>query len=86
MFTFAWSEQCDLGPIYTITNMQHIQIYPGKLKFTWSKFHRIQDIYMTNMPKKTKLETHFLLATIYPDSPAHTSANTEHIQICPVML
>ena len=30
---YARSEQCDLGPIYTITNTQHITIYPGKLKF-----------------------------------------------------
>ena len=33
MFIYARSEQCDLGPIYTITNMQRIRIYPGKLKF-----------------------------------------------------
>ena len=33
MFIYARSEQCDLGPIYTITNTQHIRIYPGKLKF-----------------------------------------------------
>ena len=33
MFTYARSEQCDLGPIYTITNTQRIRIYPGKLKF-----------------------------------------------------
>ena len=31
MFIYARSEQCDLGPIYIITNMQ--RIYPGKLKF-----------------------------------------------------
>ena len=30
---YARSEQCDLGPIYTITNTQRIRIYPGKLKF-----------------------------------------------------
>ena len=30
---YARSEQCDLGPIYTITNTQCIRIYPGKLKF-----------------------------------------------------
>ena len=29
---YARSEQCDLGPIYTITNTQRIRIYPGKLK------------------------------------------------------
>ena len=33
MFIYAGSEQCDLGPIYTITNTQRIKIYPGKLKF-----------------------------------------------------
>ena len=32
-FIYARSEQCDVGPIYTITNKQHIRIYPGKLKF-----------------------------------------------------
>ena len=32
MLIYARSEQCDLGPIYTITNMHHIRIYPGKLK------------------------------------------------------
>ena len=31
MFIYARKEQCDSGPIYTITNSQHI--YPGKLKF-----------------------------------------------------
>ena len=33
MFIYARSEQCNLGPIYTITNTQRIRIYPGKLKF-----------------------------------------------------
>ena len=33
LFIYARSEQCDLGPIYTVTNMQRIRIYPGKLKF-----------------------------------------------------
>ena len=32
MFIYARSEQCDLGPIYTITNTQRIRIYPGKTK------------------------------------------------------
>ena len=32
MLIYARSEQCDLGPIYTITNTQRIRIYPGKLK------------------------------------------------------
>ena len=33
MFIYARSEQCDLGPIYTITNRQRVRIYSGKLKF-----------------------------------------------------
>ena len=37
MFMYARSEQCDLDPIYTITNMQCIRIYPGKLKFIMVK-------------------------------------------------
>ena len=41
MFIYARSEQCDSGPIYTITNTQRIGIYPGKLKFILVKFHRI---------------------------------------------
>ena len=32
MFIYARSEQCDSGPIYTITNTKRIRIYPGKLK------------------------------------------------------
>ena len=61
MFIYARSAQCNSGSIYnTLTNTQHIRIYPGKLK-PWSKFHRIQDVYMANMPKKTKLYSCFLL-------------------------
>ena len=33
IFIYARSEQCDLVPIYTVTNKQRIRIYPGKLKF-----------------------------------------------------
>ena len=33
MFIYARSEQCDLGPIYPVTNTLGIRIYPGKLKF-----------------------------------------------------
>ena len=33
MFIYTRSEQCDVDPIYTITNTQRIRIYPGKLKF-----------------------------------------------------
>ena len=40
----------------------------------WSKFSRIQDIYMANMPKEAELYSCFLLLQIYPDSLVHTSA------------
>ena len=33
MFIYARSEQCDLVPIYIVTNTQHIRIYPCKLTF-----------------------------------------------------
>ena len=32
MVIYARSKQCDLGPIYTITNTQRVRICPGKLK------------------------------------------------------
>ena len=32
MFIYVRNEQCDLGPIYIITNTQRIRIYSGKLK------------------------------------------------------
>ena len=33
MYIYARSEQCDLVPIYIITNTQRIRVYPCKLKF-----------------------------------------------------
>ena len=86
MFIYARSEQCDLGPIYTIKNTQHIRIYPGKLKFILVKISRDPGRLHGKHAKETKLYSRFLLLRIYPDSPVHTSANTERIQICPVML
>ena len=44
------SEQCDLGPIYTITNMQRIRIYPGKLKFILVKISPDPGRLHGNMP------------------------------------
>ena len=64
IFIYARSEQCGSGPIYTTTNTQRIRIYPSKWNPSWSKFHRIQDVYMANMPKKTKLYSRFSLLRI----------------------
>ena len=66
MFIYARSKQCDLGPIYTITNTQRIRIYPGRNP-SWLKFHLIQDVNMANMTKKTKFYSRFLLLRIYPE-------------------
>ena len=52
MFIYARSAQCNSGPIYTLTNTQHIRIYPGK---SWSKFNLIQDVNMANIPRKQTL-------------------------------
>ena len=38
MFTYARSAECNSGHIYTLTNTQHIRIYPGNLKSFLVKF------------------------------------------------
>ena len=86
MFIFARSEQYYFGLIYTITNAHLIRIYPSKLKFVLVKISPDPGRLHGKHAKETKLYSRFLLLRIYPDSPVHTSANTERIQICPVML
>ena len=86
MFIYARSEQCDLGPIYTITNTQRIRIYPGKLKFIRVKISLDRGCFKGKHAKENQTLSRFLLLRIYPDSSVYTSANTERIQICPVML
>ena len=82
MFIYARSDQYDLVLIYTMTNTHLIRICPGKLKFILVK--------ISSDPGQRKPNSihisRFLLLRIYPDSPVHKSANTECIQICPVML
>ena len=72
MFTYARNEQCDLGPIYAVTNMQRIRIYPGKLKFIPAKIS----------PDPGQRKQNSIHVSYYPDSPVHRSVNTEHIQVC----
>ena len=48
-------------PIYTITNMQRIRIYPGKLKFVLVKISPDPGLRKPNYSR-------FLLLRIYPDS------------------
>ena len=80
MFIYAGSEQCYSGPIYTITNTQRIRIYPGKLKFILLKIS--QDPGQRN---PNSIHVSYYIEFIRNLS-VHTSANTERIQICPVML
>ena len=86
MFIYARCEQCDLGPISTITNTQHIGIYPGKLKFILVKISRDPGrLHGENAIENQTLFT-FLTTENLSGLPVHTTANTEPIQICPVML
>ena len=71
---------------YTITNTQRIRIYPGKLKFILVKISSDPGRLDGKHAIENQTLLTFLLLRIYPDSPVHTSANTEFIQICPVML
>ena len=87
MFIYPRSEQCDLGPIYTITNTQRTRIYPGKLKFILVRILQDPGRLHGKHAKENQLYSRFLLLRIlYPDFPVHISPNTERIQICPVML
>ena len=85
MFIYARSEQCDLGPIYTIANTQRIRIYPSKLKFILVKISPFPGRLHGKHAKENQTLFTFLTTENTPDSPVHTSANTERIQICPVM-
>ena len=85
MFIYARSEQCDLGSIYTITNTQRIRIYPGRLKFIPVNISPDPGRLHGKHAKENQTLFTFPSAEIDPDSLVHTSANTERIQICPVM-
>ena len=86
MFIYARSEQCGLCSIYTITITQHIRICPGKLKFILVKISLDPGRLHGKHAKENQALFTFLTTEKFPDSPAHTSANTERVQICPVML
>ena len=74
------------SPGYAITNTQRIRIYLGKLKLILVKISQDPGRLHGKHAKENQTLFNFLLLRIYPDSPVHTSANTERIQICPVML
>ena len=86
MFIYARSEQCDLGPIYTITNMQHIRIYPGKLKFILVKISPDPGRLHGKHAKENQTLLTFLTTENLSGLPCSHSASMESIQICPVML
>ena len=86
VFIYARSDQCDLGPVYTITNTQRIRIYPGKLRFILVKISPDPGRLHGKHAKENQTLFTFLTTENHPDSPVHTGANTERIHICPVML
>ena len=86
MFIYARSEQCELGPIYTITNTQRTRIYPGKLKFILVKISPDLGRLHGKHAKENQTLSTFLTAENLSGLPCSHSANMEHIQICPVML
>ena len=75
-----------LGPIYTVTNTQHIRIYPGKLKFILVKISPDPGRLHGKHAKENQTLFMFLTTEYLSRLPVHTSANMERIQICPVML
>ena len=87
MFIYAGSKQCDSGPIYTITNMQHIRTYPGRLQTILVKISPDPGHQHGKHAKENQILFTFLATeNLSGDSPVHTRANMERIQICPVML
>ena len=86
MFIYARSEQCDLGPIYTITNTQRIRIYPGKLKFILVKIPPDPGRLHGKHAKENQTLFTFLTTENLSGLPCSHSAYMERIQICPVML
>ena len=86
MFIYTRSEQCDLGPIYTITNTQRIRIYPGKLKFILVKISQDPGGLHGKHAKENQTLFTFLTAENLSGLLCSHSANMESIQICPVML
>ena len=87
-FIYARSEQCDLGPIYTITNTQHIRIYPGKLKFILVKISPGPGrLYGKHAKENQTLFTFLTTENLSRLSCSH-ECKREHIQLCncPVIL
>ena len=86
MFIYARREQCDLCPIYTITNMQRIRIYPGKLKFILVKISLDPGRLRGKHAKENQILFTFLTTENLSGLCCSYSAKMERIQICPVML
>ena len=88
MSIYARGEQCDSGPIYTITNTQRVRIYSGKLKFILVKISPDPGrLHGKDAKENQTVFTFLTIENFNIRTPLlHTSANTEGIQICPVML
>ena len=72
MFIYPRSEQCGLGPIYTVTNTERTRIYPGKLKFILVRILKDPGRLHGKHAKENQLCLRFLLLRIlYPDFAVH---------------
>ena len=79
MFIYARSEQCDLDPIYTLTNTQRIRIYPGKLKFILVKISPDPGRLHGKHAKENQTLFTFLTAENLSRLPCSHSANMERV-------
>ena len=88
MFIYARSEQCDLDPIYTITNTQRIRIYPGKLKFILVKISPDPGRLHGKHAKENQTLFTFLTTENLSRLSCSHECKAERIQICncPVIL
>ena len=86
MFIYARVEQCDVGPIYTITNTQRIRIYPGKLKFILVKISPDPGRLHGKHAIENQTLFTFLTTENFPGLPYSHKCKMEPIQFCPVIL
>ena len=86
MFIYAGSEQCDLGPIYTITNTQRIKIYPGKLKFILVKISQDPERLHGKHAKENQTLFTFLTTENLPELPGSQECKYGYSDLSSIML
>ena len=86
MFIYARSEQCDLGPFYTITNTQRVRIYPGKLKFILVKISQDPERLHGKHAKENQTLSTFLTTENFISGPLFTRVQIRSVfrfvQLC----